>query len=121
MESLSSLVDLIGLETLQDLQERFYKATGFSNAYVDLRGHYVSKAGETAFVCMQVIRKNAIGRQRCIANNLKLRDSRNIKSRKPRIHRCHAGIWDASVPIVADPKNSKVIKKPNGSNVSGRP
>ena len=37
-----SLVNLIGLEKLKELQRRFYKATGFPNSFVDHHGKYVS-------------------------------------------------------------------------------
>lgn len=103
MKRYTSLIDLIGSEKLQKLQERFYKATGFPNSFVDAEGNYESNAGVAAHVCMNTIRENEGGRKRCVENDVRLIEDSGAES-EPKIYKCHAGIWDVSVPIIAEGK-----------------
>ncbi|WP_136809003.1 PAS domain S-box protein [Desulfosediminicola flagellatus] len=102
MEMNGNLLDLIGSEKLNQLQQRFYDATGFANACLDSEGRLLCFAGETEPACMDIIRASSLGLQRCqaIANE----KPSFVGGRKSKVLRCHAGMLDGRIPIVVGQK-----------------
>ncbi len=95
-----SLVDILGLETLEKLQNHFAEATGLPNALADSRGVVISIGGTPVSLCMDLIRKTEIGELRCQCHLKKYRDE--AKTQSIAIASCHAGILDAAVPVVVN-------------------
>ncbi|SLM27816.1 hypothetical protein MTBBW1_1140006 [Desulfamplus magnetovallimortis] len=60
-----NLLDLIGKEKLQKMQQRFYDVTGFTNACLDIEGNLLSHAGRPEPLCMEIIRSTPLGMERC--------------------------------------------------------
>lgn len=95
-----NLLELIGKKRLNQLQQRFFKATGFPNACLDQEGILLAHAGDTEPLCMNLIRQQPIGLQRC--QELVKKSQQKVDGTNSRILRCHAGLLDARIPIQMD-------------------
>lgn len=94
-----NLLKLIGKKRLLKMQQRFYDVTGFANACLDGEGVPLCHAGPEEPVCMDMIRKNPVGNQRCrrmVEDCLE-----HVKRDKSRfaVLTCHAGMLHALIPI----------------------
>jgi len=95
-----NLSELIGEKRLQAMQQNFYDVTGLPNGCLDSTGNLLSYAGKTEPVCMELIRQNPLGLERCkLVANACLETHHEKRSR---IIRCHAGMLDGRIPIIID-------------------
>lgn len=96
-----SLLDIIGVEDLQKLQDSFAKANGVASTIVDIYGFPITKPSNHSPVC-KLIRKTEIGQKHCI-QSAEILGNLALKSDKPSFHVCHGiGFVDAAAPIVIE-------------------
>ncbi|WP_136799513.1 PocR ligand-binding domain-containing protein [Desulfosediminicola ganghwensis] len=93
-----NLLEVVGEAKIRHLQQRFYEATGFANAYLSTDGQLISYAGKPESVCMNMIRTTPLGLHRCLKLLLKGRQDANGKNTN--VFRCHAGMLDGKIPII---------------------
>ncbi|MDR3070400.1 MAG: PocR ligand-binding domain-containing protein [Propionibacteriaceae bacterium] len=94
------IYEVVDLERLQDISAEFSDATSLGIITVDCRGVPVTPAcGFTEF-CL-AIRKDPIRRQMCYSCDAH-GGLQAVIDGKPRVYRCHAGLVDFSIPIVAE-------------------
>ena len=95
-----SLVDILGRDTLQKMQDHFAQATGLPNVLVSPDGAILSIGGKPISVCMDLIRKTKTGEVACARHRSNIqKQSRTVS---PAIALCHAGFLDAAVPVVVN-------------------
>ena len=98
------LTDLIEAETLRELQETLFQATGISISIRDLEGELIipdSNPEHTRRFCAGMMRGNAAGRERCRQSDLE-GGRRAVESGRPAVYTCHAGLTDFAVPIIVE-------------------
>lgn len=94
------LKDLIDLKSLQEFQDNFAKAMNIASIIVDKNGPLTEPSNFSEF-CSEYIRKTPLGVQRC--NKCDIEGGNNaVKSGKPFIYNCHAGLTDFAVPIIVE-------------------
>lgn len=94
------LRDIIDLDMLQKIQDRFAKATGMASITIDLEGP-VTKPSNFSDFCMKYTRATKLGLERCNACDLE-GGRKSAASGRPAIIECHAGLVDFAVPIIVD-------------------
>ena len=100
MEERIKLLELIGIERLQEMQQRFLTSRVLPNACLDKDGNLLSHAGTTEPLCMEMIRKSPIGLERCRDMAKELSNDQGHGA--PRLLRCHAGMFDGRIPLRVD-------------------
>ena len=99
-KDIRNLEEILEIEKLSRLLERFYSATGLSNYIVDLKGNIIHAIGWKN-ICANFHRKNKISASRCLKSNTVLAN-RIKKNAKYVIHTCQNGMIDIAIPIVID-------------------
>lgn len=95
------LSDLLDAESMQVMQRGFSRVTGMPAAVVDENGVPVSRAAVRARFCFDLTRGTAEGEKRC-AECDRAGAKRAMRSGKPEVYTCHAGVCDMAAPIVVD-------------------
>ncbi len=98
-----SLLDLIDKHTLQTLQDAFANATGMAALATDDSGAVTELSNPTDF-CMRYTRKSAKGCERCNKCDLQ-GGSESVRTGKPAVYFCHAGLVDFAAPIILNGKH----------------
>ncbi len=93
------LTEVIDLKVLQDLQDKFAKATGMASISVDMTGTPVTTPSNFTDFCMEYTRKSLEGCKRCEACDLK-GGRQAAQTKQPVVLSCHAGLCDFAAPIV---------------------
>lgn len=94
------LSDFFDLETLQNIQDDFAKATGFAAIIVDYKGNPLLKYSNFSVFC-QKIRQNPKYLEYCKRSDA--HGSLEAARRgSVRYYKCHAGLIDFAVPIIID-------------------
>lgn len=89
--------DLFSLEELQQLQDRFCKATGVAGLIVHPDGTPLSQPSNFTKLCGEEIRGNRVGMARCIASDASLG---RLTNRGPIVQKCpNAGLWTGGAAI----------------------
>ncbi len=101
-QGMVKLTDVVDVQVLQDLQDKFAKATGMASITVDLKGPVTRPSNFTEF-CMEFTRKASEGCRRCEACDLK-GGKQAADTKRPAIVPCHAGLVDFAAPIIVDGK-----------------
>lgn len=99
-EKNNRLVELLNMERLQPLQDHLAGALGLAFVTVDYRGRPVTEnSGFTDFCqCMQKQEKYGHLCSRCYAHG----GLHATMAEKPYFYRCHSGLVEFAVPLVAD-------------------
>lgn len=93
-----SLKQLIDLDTLQNLLERFYQITGFRAGLVDTQGTILISTGAPE-ICMEFHRQNPVTAKRCLLSDLHVcRDQCQPKGYFT--YKCANGLMHCGVPVV---------------------
>ncbi len=95
------LSDLLDAESMQIMQRGFTKVTGLPAAIVDENGIPISRAATRARFCFELTRATAAGEKRCYESD-RAGAKRAMRSGKPEVYICHAGVCDIAAPIVVD-------------------
>ncbi|MDQ0220418.1 histidine kinase [Peribacillus cavernae] len=93
-----TLRNIVNIEVLQEIQERFSDATGFAVIIADEQGVPVTKPSNFTNFCTQ-IRSSEQGSQCCIVSDRKV-GLMSAEQAKPIVHYCHSGLIDLAAPIV---------------------
>lgn len=94
------ITDLISLERLQTVQDRFTIATGLAAILVDYRGKPVTSASGFTDFC-STMRQSAEGREGCYNCDAHGGLQAAIR-RAPHIYMCHTGLVDFSIPLMIE-------------------
>lgn len=97
-----TLRDVIDLELLQQIQDRFALAMGMASITVDHEGPVTKPSNFTDF-CMQKTRNTTEGAKRCNECDIK-GGQEAARTGKPAIYYCHGGLMDFAAPIVVEGK-----------------
>ncbi|WP_084315694.1 PocR ligand-binding domain-containing protein [Thalassobacillus devorans] len=100
--SVLTLRNVVDVEILQEIQERFSEATGFAVIIADDDGVPVTEPTNFTSFCTQ-IRSSAEGSHRCILSDKKVGLMAAEQGKAVR-HYCHSGLVDMAAPIVLNGK-----------------
>ena len=94
------LEELIDINVLQEIQDIFAKSTGVEAVTVDYEGKPVTTPSNFTDFCTE-LRENPKWRDKCYKCDA-YGGIQSLINREPHIYKCHAGLYDFSVPIVID-------------------
>ena len=98
-QSPTTLVELIGRDTLQSIQDAFATAFDIPTVILDHEGRNVNEITFRVTFCEDLTRPSAAG-ERCLGCDVAaMRESE--ATRRPTTFRCWAGLNDSTVPIVS--------------------
>ncbi|WCK52628.1 PocR ligand-binding domain-containing protein [Aneurinibacillus sp. Ricciae_BoGa-3] len=98
-----TLKNIVDLETLQEIQDRFADATGLGVVISDENGTPVTKPSNFTNFCSYIRSSSSEGLRGCMLSDERL--GRIAANRgKPTIHRCHSGLVDLAAPIILNEK-----------------
>lgn len=92
-----SLDQIVNIEILQEIQDKFSEATGLGAVIVDISGNPITRPSRFTDFCTY-IRTFPEGLARCTACDD--RGGRMTTERKPTVYSCHAGLTDLAAPII---------------------
>jgi two-component system, LytTR family, sensor kinase len=95
-----TLRNIVNIEVLQEIQERFSDATGFAVIIADEQGVPVTKPSNFTDFCTS-IRSSKQGSGCCILSDRKV-GLLAAEHKKPIVHYCHSGLIDVAAPIVVE-------------------
>lgn len=104
-----TILEIIDLKTLQQVQDQFADATGLAAIIVDSNGEYVTKSSNFTDFCMRYTRGSAEGKRRCVKCDTQCTGS----------YVCHAGLMDFSADIIVN--NQKIGAIIGGQVLSAPP
>ncbi|WP_246615684.1 PocR ligand-binding domain-containing protein [Aneurinibacillus thermoaerophilus] len=97
-----TLRDIVDVEVLQEVQDRFADATGFAVIIGDEQGNPITRPSNFTSFC-SYIRSCPEGLRRCILSDERV-GILVAKKGRPVIHRCHSGLVDLAAPIIHNEK-----------------
>ncbi|HYG59587.1 MAG TPA: PocR ligand-binding domain-containing protein [Symbiobacteriaceae bacterium] len=100
MHDMRDLQSMVGVDTLQELQDRFSEVTGLAAVITDASGEPVTQTSRFSPLCHR-IRATPVGLARCFASDAEGGQQAAL-AQKPCVYTCHAGLRDAGAPIVVD-------------------
>lgn len=95
------LSDLLNAESMQVMQRGFSRVTGMAAAIIDENGVLLSRSDRRARFCFELTRSCAEGEKRCNECD-RAGAKRAMRSGKPEVYTCHAGVCDIAAPIIVD-------------------
>lgn len=95
-----TLQDLVNVDTLQEIQDRFADATGLGVVIADQDGTPVTQPSNFTNFCT-LIRSSPKGMRSCILSDERV-GMMAAQQGRPVIHRCHSGLVDLAAPIIVD-------------------
>ncbi|RKD32747.1 sensor histidine kinase [Thermohalobacter berrensis] len=99
MDNLILLSDIIDIEILQEIQNQFAQATGLAAVTVDYKGNPMTKYSNFSKFC-KLLRNDNKCREACYQSDAH-GGLEAARTGKPYIYRCHSGLIDIAVPIIA--------------------
>ena len=100
LEDINDLKEILEIEKLSRLLEKFSFATGLANAIIDLNGNMLHVVGWKS-ICTEFHRKHKISSERCLKSDTILANKLK-KNEKYAIYICQNGMVDAATPIIID-------------------
>ncbi len=100
MQSLK-LTELIDISILQKIQDSFSEYTHMASLIADENGVPVTVGSGFTRFCMDLTRSSELGYNRCMECD-RMGGVSSLKSGKPAVYQCHAGLCDFSAPIIVD-------------------
>lgn len=99
------IADLIDTKMLREYQRLFTLTTGLANLVVEADGTPVAEQSFDEFsdFCFGYVRKTKLGAERCTQNDVKGGETA-LKTGKPAVYECHAGLVDFGVPLLLNGK-----------------
>jgi len=94
------LKEIIDLQVLQQMQDKFARATGLASVIVNKEGEPMTLYSNYTRYC-QLIHSSPLGRKRCTECDINL-GNKALQSKKIAWHICHGGLVDVSSPIVVN-------------------
>ena len=100
MQSLK-LTELIDISILQKIQDSFSEYTHMASLIADENGVPITVGSGFTRFCMDLTRSSELGYSRCMECD-RMGGVSSLKSGKPSVYQCHAGLCDFSAPIIVD-------------------
>lgn len=97
-----TLTDILTEKFIKQFQESFAFATGFGVVFVDLNGNHIGKGSNFTKFC-QEINSTKEGARHCANTNRKAIEIA-LKTKKPSIYICHAGLINIEIPLTYEGK-----------------
>lgn len=98
-----SLTEIIDIEVLQEVQDKFAQATGLAAVIADKDGNPLTRPSCFTRFC-ELIRSTPGGLVKCQQSDAKL-GLMASQSQKPVMAYCHAGLMDLAAPIIVNGKH----------------
>jgi Predicted sensor domain len=95
------LKDLMDIETLQKFQDNFATSMDIASVTVDIDGNPVTKPSSYTTFCNNYIHSTKTGDDRCAMSHKKGGEEA-VRTGKPYIYQCHAGLIDFAAPIMVE-------------------
>ncbi len=92
-----SLDQIVNIDILQEIQDKFSEATGLAAVIVDVAGNPLTRPSNFTKFCTY-IRTYPEGLSRCTACDD--RGGRMTREKKPTVYKCHSGLTDLAAPII---------------------
>ncbi len=93
--------DVIDIDVLQKFQDNFAIGMNIASVTVDKDGKPVTKPSSYTSFCTDFVQSTKIGNDRCAASHKKGGEE-TVRTGKPYIYNCHAGLIDFAAPIMVD-------------------
>ena len=100
MQSLK-LRELIDISILQKIQDSFSEYTHMASLIADENGVPITVGSGFTRFCMDLTRSSELGFSRCIECD-RMGGVKSLKTGKPSVYQCHAGLCDFAAPIIVD-------------------
>lgn len=93
--------ELIDIDLLQRFQDNFAESMDIASVTVDTKGNPVTKPSSYTSFCMDFVHSTTAGDNRC-AESHKKGGEEAVRTGKPYVYQCHAGLIDFAAPIMVD-------------------
>ena len=100
MQSLK-LTELIDISIIQKIQDSFSEYTHLASLIADENGVPVTVGSGFTRFCFELTRGSEIGYSRCVECD-RMGGVNSLKTGKPSVYQCHAGLCDFAAPIIVD-------------------
>lgn len=92
------LTDLIGVETLQSIQDTFARAFGLPTVITDTEGRNATEITHRVTLCEDLTRTSAVAGPRCTeCDRCAMREA--AETSRPSVFQCWNGLYDCAIPI----------------------
>jgi ligand-binding sensor protein len=95
------LKEIIDIELLQKFQDNFAESMDIASVTVDIHGTPVTKPSSYTSFCMDFVHSTTTGDNRC-AESHKRGGEEAVRTGRPYVYACHAGLIDFAAPIMVD-------------------
>lgn len=95
------LKDIIDIELLQTFQDNFAESMDIASVTVDIHGTPVTKPSSYTDFCINFVQTTNVGTNRCAASHKKGGEEA-VRTGRPYVYTCHAGLIDFAAPIMVD-------------------
>lgn len=93
--------DVIDINLLQKFQDNFAESMDIASVTVDINGNPVTKPSSYTSFCMDFTHSTTTGDNRCAESHRKGGEEA-VRTGRPYVYICHAGIIDFAAPILVD-------------------
>lgn len=112
------LTDVIDLGFLQNFQDEFATSVGVASVTVDADGNPVTNPSSYTRFCMNYVHSTECGDKRCAESHRK-GGGEAVRTGKPVVYECHAGVIDFAAPIMVEGRHIGTIL--GGQVLTGTP
>jgi len=102
------LKDLIDVSFLQDFQDNFAYSVGVASLTEDEHGNALTRPSCFSEFCSKIVRSTEIGSKRCRQCDVRGAEAA-VRTGRPAVYECHAGLIDFAAPIMLDGRNIGAI------------
>lgn len=95
------LTELIDLSFLQEFQDNFALSVGMGSLTEDNDGNAITRPSHFCEFCTNIMRSTQVGRRRCQEIDM-MGIAEAIRTGRPAVYHCHAGLIDFVAPIILD-------------------
>ncbi|MDF2673884.1 MAG: chemotaxis protein [Clostridiales bacterium] len=95
------LQDVLDIDVLQNFQDNFAISMDIASVTVDINGDPVTKPSSYTSFCNDFTHSTTIGDNRC-AESHKKGGEEAVRTGRPYIYKCHAGLIDFAAPIMVE-------------------
>jgi len=94
-----SLAQIVNIDILQEIQDKFSEATGLASVIVDVTGNPITRASNFTKFCTY-LRSFPRGFAGCTACDDQGGRMTTNSKKKPKVYLCHGGLTDLAAPII---------------------